>query len=97
MGDIHLINRLPFRMGKWNQEILVDKMTLSDYIHRHFKKTEKDHLRLGQRFWNDYINTDKELDDFNLFHTTDNSLAIWLIEKWLQDHHYFNTLPEKIR
>ncbi len=95
MGNLRVISSLPFRMGRRNQEILVDKMTFSDYIHRHFNK--KDGLRLGQRFWNDFIKEDKELDDTNLYNTTDDHMAIWLIEEWLQKHHYFNELPPKVR
>ena len=70
-------------------------MNFSEYIVRHYNKI--DGLRLGQRFHNDFIRSDKGLDDFNLFYEKDDQKVIWMIEKWLQDNHYFNTLPEKLK
>ena len=69
-------------------------MTLSEYICRHHETS--DGLRLGQRFFNDFIKSDKELDDLNLFYEKDDNKTIWFIEKWLQDKHYFNELPPKL-
>ena len=72
-------------------------MTLHDYIHRHYKAVDEGcQLRLGQRFWNDYIKEEDSSDIRHLFYTTDPNMAMWIIETWLQDNHYFNELPPKL-
>ncbi len=74
-------------------------MTFADYLKRHYNK--KDGLRLGQRFFVDFIKSDKELDDLNLFYERDDQKSIWIIEEWLYKHHYTyssnNHLPEKLK
>jgi hypothetical protein len=95
MGNLRIISGLPVCMGKRNQEILVDKMTFGEYIKRHYES--KDGLMLGQRFFVDFIKSDKELEDFNLFYERDDHKSIWIIEEWLQKHHYINELPPKVR
>ncbi len=79
-------------------------MTLSEWIAQHYRKVEREkiaqkgnYLRLGQRFWNDFLKTDEEMDEFNLFYETDDNLSIWFIETWLQDKHYFDHLPARIK
>lgn len=63
-------------------------MTLAEYLNEHYQRN--DHIRLGQRFVNDFIKHEWP----ELFYEKDDNTAIWMIEKWLQEHHYFKSLPE---
>ena len=69
-------------------------MTLNDYIHRHYKAVDEGcPLRLGQRFFNDFLKNEDDIEGAVLFYERNDNKSIWMIEKWLQDKHYYNELP----
>lgn len=62
--------------------------SLKEFLSYHYKKN--DDWRLGQRFCNWYITKPWP----ELFYCADEQKAIEMIEQWLVDHQYIETLPE---
>lgn len=63
---------------------------LQRYIQRH--NATNDGIRLGQRFCNDFIKSSWP----ELFYATDTQRCVSMIETWLAEHHYQDTLPTKV-
>lgn len=61
------------------------------FFRLHYQEDKCPHLRLGQRFVNMYIkNTWSEL-----FYADDEK-ASYLIAQWLNDHQYYDELPQEL-
>ena len=65
----------------------MDNKALEEYIERHARK--KDHIRLGQRFCNDFIKGNWP----ELFYCEDDDAAECMIKKYMFDLCYFTTMP----
>ena len=67
-------------------------MQLWQFYLLHWESTKNDRLRLGQRFVNTYIKEQWP----ELFYCRKEQDAMWMIEKWLEDHHYKGDLPQPL-
>jgi len=56
----------------------------------------KDHLP-GERFGQWFVNVYIEGTWSELFYEPNEVLAIGMVHRWLEDHHYIDTLPQKVR
>lgn len=64
---------------------------LLKFLMKHYSDPQG--LRLGQRFCNEYIKGEYP----ELFYMKNDEKAKDLIEKWLNDHQYTQSLPLKVR
>lgn len=67
-------------------------MQLQQWINLHYKSTEADHLRLGQRFCNTFIKESWP----ELYYEANDAVAKSMIEVWLDRHQYYTELPPAI-
>lgn len=64
------------------------------FLRIHAENHSKDDWRLGQRFCNMYLKNEDEVP--GLFYLQDYKAKL-LIQKWLDDHHYYDRLPEQVK
>ena len=68
-------------------------MTFDEFVVFHKEARRFDHLRIGQRFCNDYVLASWPA----LFYEQDNQKCLDIIKKWLSDHQYMDMPPRLVR